>query len=449
MTEPRLTVAYVTAGAAGMYCGSCMRDNTLAAALIRRGVDVHLIPTYTPIRTDEESVAEGKIFYGGINVFLQQKSAIFRWLPRFLDRWLDRPGLINSLASRGIEVDARFLGDMTLSMLKGEHGRQRKEVHRLTDWLQTHVKPDVINFTNVLIAGCVPALKQRLGCPVFVTLQGDDLFLDDLPEPQKSRCFEEIRRIARDVDGFIVFSRYYADFMAEYLGIARERFLITPLGINTRDFQSPPPPRPADRPPTIGYLARLCPAKGFHLATEAFAHLRKMPGTENARLDVAGWLGKGDTPFFEKELARLGERGLLDHFTYHGVIDRPGKTTFLRGVDILSVPTTYREPKGLYVLEAMANGVPVVQPAHGAFPEILAQTKGGVLVPPGDAAALADAWHRLLVHHDDRRLLGESGRAAVLERFNDDAMAEETLAIYRHFVEPTTASRRHAALATT
>ncbi|MFO0945247.1 MAG: glycosyltransferase family 4 protein [Planctomycetota bacterium] len=437
------SIAFLTAGAAGMFCGSCMRDNTLAAALMKLGCDVHLIPTYTPIRTDEENVSIDKVFFGGINVFLQEKSAFFRHVPPFLDRWLDQPWLINWLASRSMETDARMLGALTVSMLKGEHGHQKKEVGRLVRWLARDARPDLINLSNILIAGCVPAMKRELGVPILVTLQGDDLFLDDLTSPFKEQAFAEIRRIAEEVDGIIVFSQYYAEFMSSYLDIPRAKFHIVPMGLALRDYSragTGHATRATNSDPVVGYMARVCPAKGLHLLIEAFLKLRRMPGTDRARLRAAGWLGGGDHEYLESQRQILKNAGLKEgddgDFHYRGVLDRHQKLEFYQAIDVLSVPTTYHEPKGIFVLESLASGVPVVQPEHGAFPELIKGTGGGKLFRPNDATHLAEMLHHLLTNHDERRTLGSAGRESVFQSYSDQAMAERTLDLYRRFLGP-------------
>jgi len=97
-----MRITYLTAGAAGMYCGTCLQDNTLAAALRARGCDVLLVPLYTPIRTDETDVSLDRVFYGGINVYLQQKSALFRHTPWLFDRLLDLPALLRWATGRAV-----------------------------------------------------------------------------------------------------------------------------------------------------------------------------------------------------------------------------------------------------------------------------------------------------------------------------------------------------------
>src|SRR6185436_11285152 len=126
-----MRIAYITAGAGGMFCGSCLHDNTLVAALRELGHDALLIPTYTPIRTDEPDVSQSRVFFGGINVYLQQKVALFRHTPWLLDRLLDAPRLLRWVSRFAMKTSAHDLGDLTISILKGEHGYQRKEVAKL------------------------------------------------------------------------------------------------------------------------------------------------------------------------------------------------------------------------------------------------------------------------------------------------------------------------------
>lgn len=416
-----------------------MHDNALAAALDRLGVDIQLIPTYTPIRTDEDDVSVDRVFFGGVNVFLQQRFSLFRHIPACLDRILDRPRFIRWVTSRGIEIDPKELGSLTVSMLKGEHGFQRKEVRRLCKWLESSVKPDLVVLTNMLIGGCIPEIKRTLKVPVLVTLQGDDVFLEQLVEPYKSRAFEQIRRLAGRVDGFVVNSRYYAEFMQQYLGIAKDKLEIVPLGIDMRDFRQSTPETTqtqtgSTRRPTIGYLARLAPEKGLHILVDAFIELRKRPDMGDVQLRVAGWLGEENREYAEAEFAKLKAAGLEGAFEYQGTVNRHEKIEFLESLDVFSVPTTYAEPKGLYVLESLAAGVPVVQSNHGAFPELLAATGGGWLTTPGDPSALAETLSEALADRERLSRFAADGQAAANERFNAEVMGHNMLEVYRKYV---------------
>lgn len=423
-----MRIASITAGAAGMYCGSCLRDNALVAALGKLGHDALLIPTYTPIRTDETDVSQKRVFFGGINVYLEQKFWLFRHTPRFLDRLFNFRWLLRWVSRYAAQTKYSELGQLTVSMLRGTHGKQSKEVAALTDWLATEVKPDVVILTNALLSGIVPELERTLGVPVFVTLQGDDIFLDALPAADREKCIELIRQNCANAAGFIATSRYYADHMAAELGLPRERIHVVYPGINLAGHGGARLVR-TEGPLTIGYFARICPEKGFHNLVDAFVRLRRMPGAPAARLRASGWLGENARAFFHEQLAQLEAAGLAADFEYIDAPTHADKVRFFQSIDVLSVPTTYREPKGLYVLEAWANGVPVVQPRHGTFPELIEQTGGGILVDPDDPVALTEGLRRLLDNHALRDQTGRAGEAAVRELLTAGAMARGVVAV--------------------
>lgn len=437
MTPPASPkIAYLTSGAAGMFCGSCLNDNSLARAMIAQGADCVLVPLYTPIRTDSTNVSADQVFFGGINVYLQQRYSIFRYLPKWLDRWIDTPWIIRMATARQVKITARDLGAMAVSMLKGSAGFQRKEVSRLVDWLSGDLTPDLVVFSNILTAGCVPELKQKLPCKVLVTLQGDDIFLRGLQQPYQQQALAEIRRLADSIDGFLVHSEFYADSMAKFLGIPREKCHHLPLGIDVGEFtQTNSPQNKPSRPLTIGYLARLAPEKGLHLLADAFIHLRNELSQQNTKLqevhlEIGGWLGADNQAYVDEVFNKLRTAGLSDAFHYRGELDRNAKLDLLHSIDVLSVPTTYEEPKGLFLLEALAAGVPYVQPNHGSFPETHQQLGGGLLHKPGDAVDLAHHLAELLLDDEKRRQLGQAGQAAVLAHRSSSAIAKQALALF-------------------
>jgi glycosyltransferase involved in cell wall biosynthesis len=390
-----MKILSITAGAADMFCGSCLRDNALAAELMRRGHDVTLLPLYTPTLTDEPNMSTGKpVFFGGISVYLQQHLALFRHTPWLLDRLWDAPAVIKRFASGSIQVAPQMLGALTVSTLRGESGYQRKEVEKLVHWLAGEPRPDVVNLPNSMLIALAAPIRRLLQRPIVVTLQGDDLFLDGLTEPFKSQSLELIRQQVQEVDLFVSISEYYTSYMADYLRIPRDKMRTVPLGIKAEDFDGRAPL--ARDPFTIGYFARVAPEKGLHNLAEAYRILRQERGLPPARLAAAGYIGADHQSYLEGIERNLTSWGLADEFHYAGTVDRGGKTRFLHSVDVLCVPSGYHEPKGMYLLEAMASGVPVVQPNHGAFPEILSKTGGGVLSaserPADVASAIMEIW---------------------------------------------------------
>ncbi len=428
-----MKIAYIAAGAAGMYCGTCIHDNTLAAVLQRKGHDVALIPTYTPIRTDEADVSMNRIFYGGINVYLQQKSALFRYTPWMFDRLFDTPSLLNGLSRFSASTSAQDLGALTVSVLQGEEGQQKKELAKLVKWLKDSYQPDLVQLTNSMFVGFAREMQKALGVPILCALQGEDIFLEDLSEPYKSQALKLLQARASEVDGYIAPCQYYADFMAEYLDIPTNKVDVVPLGLNLSNHGVHQ--KELDESPfVIGYLARICPEKGLHLLVDAFYRLTDRVGSDNVQLKVAGYLGKKDEPYLEQLVKQIDAWGLSEAFDYWGEVDRRQKIDFLNSLHVLSVPTTYKEPKGLFILEALANSVPVVQPRHGTFPELVAATGGGILVDTESPNAIAEGIFQLMGDRGYREQLGQQGKEAVHRRFSDDVMAEATLAIYQKYI---------------
>lgn len=418
-----------TGGAGNMYCGSCLRDNALAAELLRRGHDMVLSPVYTPTKTDEANVSDAHVFFGGISVFLEQHSAVFRHTPRFVDRLWDSSWAIRLATKRQIKVDARSLGEMTVSMLRGEQGFQAKEIRKLLDWLRAERRFDVLNLPYSLLTGLAEPLKRELKVPICVTLQGDDLFLDQLGEPYRSESMNLIRRWSSYVDAYIAVSQYYADYMPDYLGIPRTKMRLARLGINLDGYRTRTPI--ADQPFTVGYLARIAPEKGFHLLVDAYIRLRKRDSDGGTRLIAAGYLAPEHQGYLDAAHASLRHADLESEFQYRGEVDREAKVAFLQETDVLSVPTTYHEPKGLFLFEAMASGVPVVQPRHGAFPEIIQRTGGGVLVEPNDPQALSEGLAALRSDRSLVEALGKAGASGVRAHYSVHHMAEQVEAVYR------------------
>lgn len=419
----------ITAGAADMYCGSCLRDNALAGELIRRGDDVTLLPVYTPTLTDEPNMSAGKpVFFGGISVYLQQHLAIFRHTPWLLDRLWDAPSVIKRFASGSIQVDPRMLGALTVSTLRGESGYQKKEVEKLVHWLDGGDRPDVVNLPNSMLIALAAPVRRVLGRPIVVTLQGDDLFLDGLVEPYKTQAIDLIRQQVRDADLFVSVSEYYTAYMRDYLQIPAEKLRTVPLGINVGDFERRAPL--ARQPFTVGYFARIAPEKGLHNLVEAYRIMRHERGLPPSRLVAAGYMGGDQQTYYERIERNLTSWGLRDEFHYAGTVDRATKSRFLQSLDVLSVPSGYHEPKGLYLLEAMASGVPVVQPNHGAFPEMINATGGGILSASEGPAHVADALMEIWRDPARAAALGQAGAEGVRRRYTMAHMADAMQKVY-------------------
>ena len=425
--ELKMRILQITAGAANMYCGSCLHDNAQAAELIRQGHDVTLVPLYTPTKTDEANVSQSRVFFGGISIYLQQGSSFFRKTPRFLDRLWDSNFIIKAATSRSIQTSPQKLGDLTVATLKGEHGDLKKEFDKLTDWLLTQPKPDIVIIPYTLLIALAEPLKHALQAPIFCGLQGEDLFLEGLAEPWRTESLNLIRAQTQYVDRFIATSHFYARLMSTYLDIPKSKIDVHPMGVNLTGLE----PRTAYPGPkstfTIGYFARVAPEKGLHVLAEAVAILRRE--FPKLQMSAAGYLPPEHKTYL-KECQRMTQ------FDYQGELTRQGKADFLRAIDVNCVPSPYADPKGLYVLESMAVGTPVASPNHGAFPELIEATGGGVLYARSDPRDVAVELAELLRQPQRFRQLGEQGAAAVRRQYSIQTSAAHAVETFEKWRRP-------------
>jgi glycosyltransferase involved in cell wall biosynthesis len=423
-----MKIIQITPGTANtFYCDNCLRDISLVRALHNHGHDVLMMPMYLPVSLGGSEVSDTPIFFGGINVYLQQKWGIFRRTPRWIDWLFDRPGLLSWLGRKSDMTSAKDLGRMTVSMLRGEHGRQAKELDRLIEWLGAKENtPDVVILSNALLAGLAGAIRERVGVAVLCLLQDEDGFLDGLGKPYSRQAWELLSERTSDIDAFVAVSKYYADVMRKRLGIEDEQMSILHTGIDLQGYDSV---QARPEAPTIGFLSRMCANKGLDTLVEAFIKLKQNDRLKNARLKIAGGKNRSDEEFISQIQGRLEACGLAGDVEFISSFDRDTKLDFLGRLSVLSVPEKQPTAYSLYALEAMAAGVPVVEPATGIFPELSEMTGGVVLYKPNNAEGLPSALEQVLLDANYGRQLGAQGRDAVYEKLNVDQTARELVRI--------------------
>ncbi len=422
-----MNIVQLTPGTGSFHCGTCLRDHAVVKAMRVMGHSTLMVPLYLPFVTDGEGAgADSEIFYGGVNVYLEQKFSLFRHTPRWMDRFFNSKWVLKLASKMAGSTDSKMLGPLTISMLKGEEGRQAKELEKLIDWLRTQPKPDVVCLSNGLLVGMARRLKEVFQVPVVCLLQGEDAFLNAMGR-WTDEAWETAAQRSQDVDAFIAVSRYYGDLMGRRLRIAPKRMHVVHNGISLEGFS--PAAAPVEHP-TIGFFARMIPGKGLHLVVDAFIALKKKGEIANLKLKVGGARTDADEKYVKEQQAKIAKAGFAAETSWVFNVTFEEKVEFLRGVTLLSVPTIYGESFGLYLLESLAAGVPVVQPRSGAFPELVEATGGGVLCEPNDARALAAAMEPLLIDREQAGILGERGRQAVIRDFNIQGMARRVLAVY-------------------
>jgi len=417
-----MKILHLTPGTGSFHCGSCLRDNALIKALRGRGHDALMIPLYLPLVTDaDEANPEQHVRVGGIALYLQEKfPRVFQFVPRVVHRWLDSEWLLRWASKFMGMTSARDLGEMTVGSLLGEKGRQWSEWAKLVDWIETEAKPDVISLSNSLLIGLAPSLARRVRVPIVCSLQGEDAFLDNLPEPYRTRAWALMQENARSISRFISPSQFYATTMQPRLGATVDQMAVVYNGLNFATYDAV---RVEPSVPTIGFLARMIHGKGLTTLVEAFVSLSGRGTVPGVRLRLAGAHTSADDGYQDGLRKRLTEAGLADRVTFEPNLTFEEKVRFLHEITIFSVPATCGEAFGLYVAEAQGCGLPVVQPEHGAFPELLSLTDGGLLCAPDDAEALADALQDLLLDTAKREALATNGRTNARRHFSSDRMA--------------------------
>ncbi len=425
-----MRILLLTPGTGSFLCGSCTRDNMLTAALRRLGHDAQIVPLYLPFQLEsayEASSATGTstsepVHMGGINVYLQQLLPLLARLPKFLRNWLDREALLRWASTKGDMTNPAALGGMTISMLQGEEGRQSAEIERLLVWLADQPVPDLVLLSNAMLSGLARRLQEELHVPVLCTLQGEQPFLDALHLADSQRCWQILSERARSIEGFVAVSQYTAQLMTERMNLDPAKVHVVRNGIELDGYESA---ANAPKAPTIGFLARMCPEKGLDTLVDAFLSLRNGGRVPGVQLVVVGVQLPEDRKFVGKLERRIQKAGAQADVHFHANVSRAHKIALLQSMSLLSVPAAYGESFGLYLLEAMACAVPVVQPRQSGFIEVVQGTGGGLLYDPEPSEGLVRALEELLLDPERARRLGVTGQQAVQSDYSADRMARD------------------------
>lgn len=435
-----MKVAILAAGAAGMICGSCLRDNLLAGGLMALGHDVTLVPLYTPLRTDLPANTDQRVYFGGLNVYLDHVSPLYRRMPRW-GRWLlDRPGMLRLAGRLGADKPPGELAALTRDVLLGAHGPMQRETDRLLEFLGD-LDPDIVTLPNLMFTGLAEQIHQRTGASVVCELTGEDIFLDAMPRAAGHEIQRLIHRHARHVDAFVATSKYYAEKMSAYIGIDDMTIDTVYPGVPREFIHNAPLRRPEERDHAIGYLARICREKGIDQLAEAFATVTAQGQFRDVELRYAGYA----SPEGHRLVREIAARHQRSNMRYLGEVDAVQKVALLDSVRLFCVPTAYAEAKGMFVLEALARGTPVLAPAHGSFVELARETGAIALTAPNDTRALAASIVDLLSDFGKLRKLSAGAHEAIRAGFTVEHMAQGMLRVFeraRESRDQTQASRR-------
>jgi glycosyltransferase involved in cell wall biosynthesis len=422
-------IAYIAAGAGSMYCGACHRDAALFAALAAAGHELLAVPLYTPLRTDVPlACSTSAIFMGGVSLYLSETLSLFNHLPAAVRRQFDRPALLRGVSRLAVQTAPAKLGRLTVSVLAGVDGPHAAEIERLTQFLRHEARPDIVNLSNSLLASLAGPIRQKVGVPIVSTLQGEESFIDALPEPHRTQAIALLRQHAASIDRFICCGRDQVPAMSAWLGVPADRLAAIPTGMDHRPFAPLAPRVPRTTGPAVlGYLSSIRREKGLDLLIESLRQMVQTHGRD-VRLAIAGQIL--DRAYWRQVQRTIRTAGLQDRVTYHGVPDLPGKVAFLRECDIFVMPTRLPESRALAAMEALAAGVPVVASRLGVLPELLDQTGGGLTVTAEDSDALSRGIMSLADNAELARTYSQNGPPAIARHYSPQAMAQRTVAEY-------------------
>ena len=424
-----MKIVYMTPGTAGIfYCQNCMRDHALLKSLLTLGYDVQMIPMYLPLNLDDHiQNDDNPIFYGAINIYLKEKFPFYRHAPKWLERFFDSRPLLRLAARKSGSTRASGLEEMTVSMLRGEEGRQTSELDHLISYLKKEIKPDIVHLSNALLLGLARSLKNELKASIVCSLQDENEWIDLMSREYQDKIWNIMAQRAGDVDLFITPSTYYANRCQEQMGIPRDKIKIVYDGLEFEGYELSPL---SFDPPVIGYLCRMSEYFGLGILVDAFIELKGDNRFKDLKLYVTGGYSGEDKPFVTGILKKLSRHGHVQDVRIFKDFKNEDRFQFLKSLTLLSVPVPGGEAFGTYQLEALASGVPVVQPNVGCFPEFIEVTKGGVIYEPNDSHILAKTISNLLRDPARVKRLGTRGREAVFKRFSIEEMTKNIIRIY-------------------
>ena len=410
------------------YCQNCMRDKELVKSLKALGHEIYMIPMYLPLSIDDnEKVNKIPIFYGAINIYLAEKLPFYRHVPMWLEKLFDSQPLLRFAAKKSGSTRASGLEEMTISMLMGEQGRQASQLDHLIKYLKREIKPDLVHLSNALLLGLARRLKNNLGIKVICSLQDENEWIDLMRDEYQNEVWDLMAERAVDVDIFVAASNYYSEKSQDKLKIPTEKISVVYGGINLDGYVLSS--LPFD-PPVIGYLCRMSEYFGLGILVDAYIRLKQDERFKDFKLYLTGGYTGDDKVFVNKMIKKVSRHGFEKDVKIFEKFNKENRIQFLKSLTLLSVPVPTGEACGAYQLEALAAGVPIVQPNVGGYPEFIEATGGGIIYEPNDGENLAKAMASLLTEPDQVRKLGIQGRKAVLEKYSMSDMAKNMVEVY-------------------
>jgi glycosyltransferase involved in cell wall biosynthesis len=270
-------------------------------------------------------------------------------------------------------------------------------------------------------------MKQKLNVPVVCSLQDEDVWVDVMKPSFREKVWKLMGERASDVDAFIAVSDYYARVAKQWINLPKEKMHTIYLGVDPADY---PFINSIKKQREIGFISRMNRENGLDILIDAFILLKKDQKYNDVQLHITGGSTGEDANFIKEQKKKLEELGIRPFAHFWEGFEMNHRKHFLNRMQFISVPVRNGEAFGMYLSEAMASGIPVVQPALGAFPEIVNRGGGGVIYQPNTPETLAKTLKDLLDNPSKTERLSNEARASVETYFDINKQAEKLVKVY-------------------
>ncbi|MBN2236164.1 MAG: glycosyltransferase family 4 protein [Bacteroidales bacterium] len=425
-----MKITYLIPGSGdNYYCGNCQRD-TLYVSWLKKleNIEISSIPLYLPPGEENFGDAiENEVFFGAVSLYLKEKVPLFKSMPSFVDRLLDSHALLNFAAKQAGTTNPNGLEETTLNMIRTDDTSREKEIKRLSNYIANSGGTDIIHISNALILGLAVQLKRAIQKPIVCSLQNEDDWIDAMKEPYRSKAWNLLAKEEKHIDHFIASSHYFKKIFIAKTGVDEAKITVIHSALEVENVNHR---NNLAEHPSIGFFSRLNKMNGLDKLIDAYIHLRKKPEHAHLKIHLSGGYTSDEKGFIQEQIAKLKKANLENEVIVYNSFTGNQKTAFFQSIDLLCVPVRKHDAFGLYLLEAISCGVPVVQPHTGSFPEIIESTQGGTTYFPDTVEHLAEALDKALKDREALRKVGSHGKNIILKQLTPARMATAIKEVY-------------------
>jgi glycosyltransferase involved in cell wall biosynthesis len=290
----------------------------------------------------------------------------------------------------------------------------------------------VIHLSNALLIGLAKRIREKLKVIVVCSLQDEDVWVNAMDDLFRERTWKLMSERARDIDAFFSVSEFYAQRMKTLMNIPDNKLYTRHICVDPEDYSYV---NSVGKVPVIGFISRMSRENGLQILIDAFILLKQEEDMKSTKLMITGGSTGDDDKFIQEIRDKIKNAGIQHDVIFQKDFEDEARHDFFRKVSVISVPVIEGEAFGMYLIESMASGVPVVQPALGAFPEIVSLAGGGIIYEKNTPEELSVNLLKLLRDPDQLKRLSEDGRKGVEQHFNIHSQASGMMNLYAEIIQ--------------